>query len=542
MKNSTSIRFLRFICLLLILFVSLSGCVGDFFHSWDATFGYYKPVAFDEMEYTHPDLIELQNLLDIACARSQDADSVEGVISAVQDFNVCYDSFFTNYALANIHYCTDLTNTYWQNEYNYCAEAEPTFYESLEKLYKALAQSPFRQELEQDIYFGADYFDAYESDGLWNSTFLRLSEEETALINQYYALTDRALDYEAYSEAYYSEFSLPMAELLAQLVAVRQEIAAYAGYSDYVEYAYAYQFARDYSPEQVEQYLQQVRSAFYDLYVQTDTSLLWQDALAYCSEEDTFLYVSDAANAMGGSVKEAFEVLSKNRLYDIAYQENKFPSSFELYLWSYYSPYIFLSPYGEQTDKLTFAHEFGHFASDYLCYGSYAGTDIAEVHSQAFEYLSLCYNKDAASLTQLKTLDSLCIYMECAAYTLFEHELYRLTGEDLTAESILDLYTQIGQQFGFDNDYWDPREFVTVTHFFTDPLYNISYVVSNDLALQFYEMEQIEKGSGLELYQQCLLDEGSYLLTFAETYQLESPFTDGRPEQIADIFRSILFP
>jgi oligoendopeptidase F len=234
-------------------------------------------------------------------------------------------------------------------------------------------------------------------------------------------------------------------------------------------------------------------------------------------------------------------VLSEKGLYDISFDENKYPSSFELYLWDYTSPFVFVYPYCDASDKLTFAHEFGHFAADYVCYGSYAGTDISEIHSQAFEYLSLCYTKNMGELTQLKMLDSLRVYVECAAYTQFEHQLYQMTAEELTVDNILALYDQIGQQFGFGSG-CDPRELITISHFYTDPLYNISYVLSNDLALQFYQKEQLYEGSGLKLYEQCLTDQGSDILVFVETYHLDSPFTEGRLEAIAETFRDILIP
>ena len=197
-----------------------------------------------------------------------------------------------------------------------------------------------------------------------------------------------------------------------------------------------------------------------------------------------------------------------------------------------------MSPYLDQMDKLIFAHEFGHFLNDYVCWGSYAGTDVAEVHSQAFEYLSLCYTENSETLTRCKMADSLCTYVDQAAYAAFEHRLYRLSGEELTVENVTALYEEVCVEFG--QDIWGEAgmEYVTVPHFYTDPLYTLSYVLSNDVALQFYQMELEEPGAGLALYEQCLDTHESYLLTFAETYGLESPFAEGRLEEVAALFAS----
>ena len=168
------------------------------------------------------------------------------------------------------------------------------------------------------------------------------------------------------------------------------------------------------------------------------------------------------------------------------------------------------------------------------------GTDISEIQSQAFEYLSLCYNEDAKDLLKYKMVSSLSTYVECSAYALFEHMVYDLTGEDLTVENVTALYQQIGQKFGFDSWNWDPRDFVTVSHFFTNPMYVISYVVSNDLAMQFYQLEIEEPGAGLALYERCLYSQDSYIIRFAEEYGLVSPFAEGYLESIAETFTSVL--
>ena len=65
---------------------------------------------------------------------------------------------------------------------------------------------------------------------------------------------------------------------------------------------------------------------------------------------------------------------------------------------------------------------------------------------------------------------------------------------------------------------------VTVPHFYSNPLYIISYVVSNDAALQIYQQELETPGAGLATYQQSLATEQEYFLAFLEEAGLESPF------------------
>ena len=71
---------------------------------------------------------------------------------------------------------------------------------------------------------------------------------------------------------------------------------------------------------------------------------------------------------------------------------------------------------------------------------------------------------------------------------------------------------------------YDPGEFVSVTHFYTNPMYVISYVVSNDAAMQLYILEQDNLGTGLRRLEEQLDTEESDFLAFLESADLESPF------------------
>lgn len=61
-------------------------------------------------------------------------------------------------------------------------------------------------------------------------------------------------------------------------------------------------------------------------------------------------------------------------------------------------------------------------------------------------------------------------------------------------------------------------------------------LVSNDGAMQLYQMEQDEAGAGLELFLELLeTEEDIPLLTLLESKELESPFE--RVSQVAETFR-----
>lgn len=533
----------RFLALLLAISLLLSGCgmvdfEGYFGALGSAMTGETAVVPFESMTYARPDVAEVERTYDALCQAVQGEDE-EAVIDAIYTFYDAYDWFYTCYSLANIHYCADMTDIYWEKEYGYCVENSPQVDALLEDMNYVLAKSPCREELENEEYFGAGYFDSYEGENLWDDAFSAMLTREAELTGQYNDFYEASLTMEPGSQEYYDAWADEMAQVLVELIKVRQEMAAYLGYEDYTQFANAFYYYRDYAPEDVERYLQDIREELVEIYTEVFHSDAWDEAYEFCSEEENFAFLKQIAKNMGGTIWEAFRLMEDGNLYDISYGENKYPVSFEVYLTSYYEPYIFLNPSLMQYDKLAFAHEFGHFCNEYACYGSYAGVDVLEFYSLGMEYLAICYGEDTESLMKLKMADSLSLFVEQAAFASFEQQMYGLTGEALSVEGLYSLYEEVALSYGFDAVGYDRREFVDITHFFTNPMYIISYVVSNDAAMQLYQLEQAEPGKGLGLMEEILDSQESWFLAFLEEAGLESPFAPGRIEQVKTTFEAV---
>lgn len=491
-------------------------------------------VRFSDMEYTRPDLDEITAILEESCEAAKTGASLDAVLDGVMAYYEAYDTFYTRLHLADIYYCKDLTDLYWKEEYEFCSTSSAEVEQGLDTLYYALAASPLRGELEGEDYFGSGFFDAYDGETIWTDTYTALVQRESELVASYYDLCGQA-DEDYYSEAYFSAWLEPMGEILAQLVRVRKQIAQELGYEDYVNLAYSQYYARSFSPEEAADYLHQIGAMLTPLYEKANQTEPVRNR--YFSEREVLQYVTSCASAMGGEIGRAGQLLSRAGLYDISWGENKFNGSFEVYLTAYQEPFILLNPSGTCDDLLAFAHEFGHFAADYAAGGSYAGTDVSEVLSQGMEYLSLSYAKAEPQvrqqLTQIRLRDCLYTYVEQAAYADFEQQLYRLSDSELTAAGIQKLYTEVLSAYGFDSWAWDTRDYICLSHFYTNPMYLFSYVISNDLALQIYQLEQEETGAGLALYTEILPTEHEDLLFFAEEVGLENPLEPGRLEKVA---------
>lgn len=514
----------RLLALFLCCALVLCGCTGA-----KNALGFHGVVDFEDMTYVRPDMDQVAATARAAIDAAEENRSADAILEAVWDYYEVYNSFLTNFNLAYIRYHGDLNDFYWQKEQAYCAEKMVQLDLYLEDIYNALAACDARQELEEE-YFGAGWFDGYTGEGLYDEELVALLEREQELVAEYYVLVGRdAGDEEAWLDAH----ALSAARILESLIRVRQSIAACAGYDSYPDFAWDYYYDRDYSPAQAKSYLEEIREKLVPVYRSMNAADVWEPGTQPCGEQEVFDYVKTAAKAMGGKTEEAFRLLEQAGLYDIRTSGNKSGLSFEVYLPDYYEPFVFISGTGTRYDCLTFAHEFGHFANDYASGGNIAGVDVTEVFSQGMEYLSLCYADADRAFLDMKLADSLSVYVEQAAYAEFERQMYELSGLKLTAGNLLKLYAQIGRDYGFDSMDWDPRDMATVPHFYSNPMYVISYVVSNDAAMQLYELELQTSGAGRDCFEANLDTQEAGFLAFLDAAGLQSPF--GRVDAVRDL-------
>ena len=118
--------------------------------------------------------------------------------------------------------------------------------------------------------------------------------------------------------------------------------------------------------EQLEK-IREIRERIVPLYEELDD---WAVDYPWLEEEELVEVLRCGTEAMGGEVEEAFRFMDHYELFDVSLSDSKAGKSFQSYLNDYNAPYVFVNPYGDDSDILTFAHEFGHFLAN--------GFDIVE--------------------------------------------------------------------------------------------------------------------------------------------------------------------
>ncbi len=552
-------RKARFIALLLVAVLLFTGCenliemmaanlLGEDYAQMN--------LPFSQMQYTRPDTHELQRLLDDACATALTDAPAQEIMEKVYAYYDAYDLFSTMYRLTELRYSMDLTDEYYQAEYEYCSSQLSWLDSTLEDLYVELAKSPVVEELEQE-YFTEDFFAPYQApegssedweyDAIWDEEYIALYDRENEILNRYYIAQDQLSGLTPESSAYLNRYLEEMAPLYIELITVRQEIAQHFGFDRYEDYVNAWYYNRQVSSREIEDYTAMIQKDLVPLYRQYCTTDRWDWATDHrATETDCLNYLKSATDNMGYTPADAYEEMTRRGLYDLTPSPNKAAGSYETYLTSFAAPFILVSPLEDMSDLLTFAHEFGHFANDYATYGTYASADVAEVLSQTMEYLSLCYadnlnEEDMAQLRQLSMSNALSTYVVQMAFYTFEQEAYQLTGDGLTTENLTACFAQVIEDFGLEATEVAPEEWTTVHHFFLAPFYVYGYVVSCDAAMQIYQMELESPGTGLALYEEFLYEwEDLPLEDYLERYDLADPIDPTRVESVAETFATVL--
>ena len=535
-------------------------------------------VMFSEMRYARPDTEGLA--ADVAAVESalESGESLERVEELLDRCMDDYDDFSTMYSLANIYNCRDLRDEYYAAEYEWISTESSNISRLFDQMYYACAGSALGSELEED-YFWDGFCEEYADpdDSYYNDETVALMQRESELISRYreivadptvtYDGEERSFNelieelgsaedlasyyrYLAVLMSYYRKYNEPLAEIYIDLMRVRTEMADKMGFDSCEEMEYVFGFDRDYSPEDGAVFVSGVKSELVPIYLWAkDSSLSYGISYPSLSSEELYADMRSLAGNIGHDCAEAFSFMDRYGLYDIEPSVYKADTSFQTYLSNYESPFIFLKPKGTTEDLLTFVHEFGHYTDAYVNFDANETIDVAEIFSQALEFLSLSHmdgvlsSREVDQLRQGKMIDALDTYIQQAAFAEFESRVHALGPDELTAEKINGIALQAAKDFGFCEEGFDEYYmyfWMDITHFFEYPFYVISYPVSLDVAMQIYELELQRSGRGLAKYFEILPRDWDSFMDTVTNGGLRSPFEEGSISSIAALIADTL--
>ncbi|MBP5729963.1 MAG: hypothetical protein J6X19_02055 [Clostridia bacterium] len=562
----TALALVLAVCML----CTASGCsliskLLDRYNGWN---GY--TVKFSEMKYERPDIDATITKVENLIAHIEDNDyAYKTQLKMLEDLDEDYLEINSMYSLSYIKFAIDTTDEFWVAETAYFDENLPLLQGALDDLFVACAQSENVAKFEED-YFGEGGLEPYKNGELITDAMVELMQQEAELVTEvtafdYYTLqfelggrTDTVMGHaesglvsgDELIEAFYKAINAETSRIFIELVKVRNKLAAEAGYESYADYAFD-NLGRDYTPAEAEELVGQIKERIVPLFKQVEATLPDVDSEPSYSRmsEGQILDTAEAVfKRLDDRFEEAFKFMNRYDLFYLGYGEEQYDASFTSYIYKYVAPFIVIKGVGDATDLMSFVHEFGHFTDSYMYGESDSVLDLSEIASQGLENLFITRltaddirKSDMDALRELHSENTLMVYLLQSVYYWFEARAYELADNDLTTDKLNALAAQALAEFGMDNYYPDFEYlWATVPHFYQQAFYVISYITSNAVALQLYDLEQATEGAGVEKYFEMIDWDPS--LSFRENVEragLTSPFSDGAIDKLASTLRKM---
>lgn len=336
-------------------------------------------------------------------------------------------------------------------------------------------------------------------------------------------------------------------EIWRELLALRQRMAANAGFPDYLSYRWKELKRFDYMPEDaqefhrtIERVVVPVLSRMFERRRQRlgiDSTRPWDRDVDVSGRPPLKPY--EAAELLeegiGGIVRrvdpalgEYFDTMRREGLLDLESRKNKAPGAYCISLPASGRPFIFGNATFSQDDVETLVHEAGHAFHDFemahLPYAPQKDMDslpieFAEVASMAMELLSSpywgaaeggFYSAEDAGRARLSHLQTVMVLLPwIAAIDAFQHWVYRHPEEAADPEAARDHWAELIDRYlpfvdwsGLEEE--KRNDWHRVVHVFAFPLYYIEYAIAQLGALQVWAGSRNDQAGAVQRYRQAL--------------------------------------
>jgi oligoendopeptidase F len=331
--------------------------------------------------------------------------------------------------------------------------------------------------------------------------------------------------------------------IFEQLLKLREQIAANAGFPNYLAYAFRARGRFDYTPEDCRKFHEAIETEVMPVLRQLQaqrrkqlglTALrpwdlavdpLNRPALRPFEQIDTLLTNTAAIfDRLDSKLSEEFGLMRKLHLLDLDNRKGKAPGGYQSTLAEARLPFIFMNAVGIQRDVETILHEAGHAfhalaaqAEDLYAYRS-APIEFCEVASMSMEllgneYIEKFYQPGDARRARRDHLEGIVeIFPWIATVDAFQHWIYSHPGH--TRAERQKAWLDLMDRFGGDVD-WSGYEEARKNlwhrqlHIFIHPFYYVEYGIAQLGALQVWANSKKDKARALREYHQALSLGGS---------------------------------
>ncbi|MDO4463167.1 MAG: DUF6044 family protein [Bacillota bacterium] len=364
------------------------------------------------------------------------------------------------------------------------------------------------------------------------------------------------LEREEYIELYQAinkERNSVLGEIFLELVVLRDEEAKIKGYDNYAEYAYEELYIRDYTLEEMEELLKEIKKKIVPIFNKVTQTMLEKDYYTCymtdpeVSAQQILELVYPYMNEIDPELAEGMEYMLTHNLYDMDASPVKGNVGFTTDLFYYNTAFIFDSPLENFRDYSTAVHEFGHYnwshRSTENVLTQQNNIDLCEIHSQGLEALYYDYftqelGEEVSFVQIYELLDAI---VSAALVSEFEIEVYR--NPDMTLEDMNKLYLNLSEKYGsyYADEITELYTWMEISHIFESPCYYVSYMTSAFSSLDLLSMAQENRHEAVETYMELTtLPSNMPYCSAVEWVGLRDIFEKGVPKKIAQETADIL--
>jgi oligoendopeptidase F len=328
-----------------------------------------------------------------------------------------------------------------------------------------------------------------------------------------------------------------------QLLALREKIAANAGFPNYLEYAFRARGRFDYTPEDCVRFHEAIESEIMPVLRELqaerrkalglETLRPWDLGVdvynrpplrPFEKSEQMVEKTQRIFDQLDGDLAHGFQTMQHLKLLDLSNRKGKAPGGYQSTLSEARLPFIFMNAVGVQRDVETMLHEAGHAfhalatrSEDIYPYRS-APIEFCEVASMSMEllgneFLEEFYSPSEAQRARRTHLEGIIgIFPWIATVDAFQHWIYSHPGHSRAERK--QAWIGLMERFGGDVD-WSGYEDARANlwhrqlHIFLHPFYYVEYGIAQLGALQVWANARKDRSKALRDYQNALALGGS---------------------------------
>lgn len=533
----------------------------------------YQRVEFNEFETEYKKALELL----------KDAPSFEEQSNAISVISKISKKFDTAANLVAIRHSIDTTDSFYADEQNYIDSVSPAVWNLTVEYYKALNQSPFKEQLIST--YGKQIFVYAELATLTvNEAILADMKEENMLRTEYEKLLasasipfdgedrnlaglepfmespDREIRKRA-SEARFGWMASKMNDLDSiydKLVKTRHNMAQKMGFENFIPMGYARMRRSGYGPEEIAEF----RNLIFEEVVPLANELKKRQAKRLGLESLMYYDYSFSYNTgnptpkgnpdwiinhgktmydeLSPETSSFFRFMLDKELMDLVNKKGKAGGGYCTYIADYQSPFIFSNFNGTSHDIDVLTHEAGHafqvFNSRELPLDEYywPTSEAAEIHSMSMEFftwpwMNLFFEADTDKYYFTHLSSSMQFLPYGTTVDEFQHKVY--ANPDMSPEDRRKTWREIelkytpwkkyeGNEYLMNGGYWQRQ-----AHIYASPFYYIDYVLAQICAFQFWVRMRQDKNAAWNDYVKLCKAGGSMpFLDLVQLAGLKSPF------------------